>query len=88
MLCRKVHGLEEFLNLEELVLDNNEIDSTTDFPHLAHLHTLTLNKNKVFTSTELQIMDVVCKFPYFFMNFNTYVISPHLAGEGSQHMNL
>ena len=45
--CRQLTGLEEFCNLEELVLDNNCVDDTTVFPCLTHLHTLTLNKNRV-----------------------------------------
>ena len=46
-ICSSMAGLEEFCNLEELVLDNNNITDSTVFPHLEHLHTLTLNKNKV-----------------------------------------
>lgn len=40
-------GLENFTDLEELVLDNNWIDDDTEFPALNSLHTLTLNKNNV-----------------------------------------
>ena len=49
LFFRSVDGLGEFVNLEELVLDNNDISTMTSFPHLPHLHTLTLNKNKVST---------------------------------------
>ena len=42
-----LRGLECFMRLEELVLDNNFIDDNTKFPKLNQLQTLTLNKNKV-----------------------------------------
>lgn len=59
---KSVNGLEEFLNLEELVLDNNNINTMTSFPHLAHLHTLTLNKNKL-TKIEDILDNIEQKFP-------------------------
>lgn len=47
-LRRSLAGLERFVVLEELVLDNNHLDdSSLSLPHLPHLHTLTLNKNNV-----------------------------------------
>ena len=33
--------------LEELVLDNNEIDDSVEFPQMPKLHTLLINKNKI-----------------------------------------
>lgn len=44
---RSLHGIEEFVNLQELVLDNNCLGDDVQFPKLELLHTLTLNKNKV-----------------------------------------
>lgn len=46
---RSLQGVEKFLMLEELVLDNNQLtdDSLSKIPSLPHLHTLTLNKNNV-----------------------------------------
>lgn len=40
-------GLEAFVDLKELVLDNNQLGDSLALPHLAGLHTLSLNKNKV-----------------------------------------
>ncbi|KAJ8318513.1 hypothetical protein KUTeg_003604 [Tegillarca granosa] len=47
MMLQKLSGLEEFTNLEELVLDNNMIGDATEFPKLKSLHTLTMNKNNL-----------------------------------------
>ncbi|XP_006818104.1 leucine-rich melanocyte differentiation-associated protein-like [Saccoglossus kowalevskii] len=44
---RTLEGIDKFLNLQELVLDNNNLDDTLVFPHLPHLHILTVNKNKI-----------------------------------------
>ncbi|XP_060575633.1 leucine-rich melanocyte differentiation-associated protein-like [Ruditapes philippinarum] len=55
-------GLEEFCHLQELVLDNNEINDYTVFPHLQQLHTLTLNKNKL-TDLEHLISEIKSKLP-------------------------
>ena len=46
---RSLEGIEKFLMLQELILDNNQLtdESLSNFPSLPHLHTLTLNKNKV-----------------------------------------
>ncbi|GAB1598896.1 leucine-rich melanocyte differentiation-associated protein-like [Argonauta hians] len=46
-LLYTLKGLENFTDLEELVLDNNWIDDDTEFPALNSLHTLTLNKNNI-----------------------------------------
>lgn len=40
-------GIEHFPLLKELVLDNNQLNDTIIIPYLPHLHTLSLNKNKV-----------------------------------------
>lgn len=55
-LFRSLEGLVNFSVLEELVLDNNELsDSSLDLPPLMHLRTLTLNKNQVILSPELNL---------------------------------
>lgn len=59
---KSLTGLEEFCHLQELVLDNNDIDDSTVFPHLKHLHTLTLNKNKI-TDLERLVKEIKGKFP-------------------------
>ncbi|XP_075114085.1 leucine-rich melanocyte differentiation-associated protein [Leptodactylus fuscus] len=46
-LLRSLEGLEGFLYLEELILDNNQLGNHIAFPLLPYLHTLTLNKNKI-----------------------------------------
>ncbi|KAG6459612.1 leucine-rich melanocyte differentiation-associated protein [Manduca sexta] len=40
-------GIEQFVRLEELILDNNEIGDGLAFPHLPHLKTLSLNNNQI-----------------------------------------
>ena len=42
-----LHGLENFIQLEELVADNNEIFDKTEFPSIPTLKTLSLNNNKL-----------------------------------------
>jgi hypothetical protein len=42
-----LQGIEYFTSLEELILDNNLLDDSTQFPFNPLLHTLSLNKNKV-----------------------------------------
>lgn len=44
---QSLHGLENFEQLTELILDNNAIDDNLSIPSLPHLHTLSVNKNKV-----------------------------------------
>ncbi|XP_069741572.1 leucine-rich melanocyte differentiation-associated protein isoform X2 [Narcine bancroftii] len=46
-LLRSLEGLEEFICLEELILDNNLLRSDLQLPGLPHLHTLTINKNQI-----------------------------------------
>lgn len=40
-------GLDGFTELRELVLDNNQLTDSLIIPYLPHLHTLSLNKNRV-----------------------------------------
>ncbi|XP_072050949.1 leucine-rich melanocyte differentiation-associated protein-like [Amphiura filiformis] len=44
---RSLEGLDRFTLLEELVLDNNDIDDSIQFPQMPKLHTLQINKNKI-----------------------------------------
>lgn len=46
-LLRSLEGLEEFVCLEELILDNNLLRSDLQLPRLPYLHTLTINKNQI-----------------------------------------
>ena len=46
-LYRTLNGLNSFVKLKELILDNNQLGDDMEIPELAHLHTLTLNKNKI-----------------------------------------
>ncbi|XP_072439410.1 leucine-rich melanocyte differentiation-associated protein isoform X3 [Chiloscyllium punctatum] len=46
-LLRSLEGLEEFICLEELILDNNLLRHDLQLPRLPHLHTLTINKNQI-----------------------------------------
>ncbi|XP_062926233.1 leucine-rich melanocyte differentiation-associated protein isoform X1 [Mobula hypostoma] len=46
-LLRSLEGLEEFVCLEELILDNNLLRSDLQLPRLPHLHTLMINKNQI-----------------------------------------
>ncbi|XP_074029028.1 leucine-rich melanocyte differentiation-associated protein isoform X2 [Leptinotarsa decemlineata] len=41
-------GLEGFTQLKELVLDNNQLTDSLVLPYLPQLHTLSLNKNKIY----------------------------------------
>lgn len=43
-----LEGLESFLVLEELILDNNSLNDGVNFCYLPLLNTLSLNNNKVF----------------------------------------
>ena len=40
-------GLESFVYIEELILDNNQLDENVEFPFNQNLNTLSINKNKV-----------------------------------------
>ena len=44
---RKLGDLAPFSQLEELIVDNNEVGDDVEFPRLAKLHTLMLNKNRL-----------------------------------------
>ncbi|XP_038639121.1 leucine-rich melanocyte differentiation-associated protein isoform X2 [Scyliorhinus canicula] len=46
-LLRSLEGLEEFICLEELILDNNLLRNDLKLPRLPHLNTLTINKNQI-----------------------------------------
>ncbi|XP_063130702.1 leucine-rich melanocyte differentiation-associated protein isoform X4 [Rattus norvegicus] len=46
-LLRSLEGLSAFRSLEELILDNNLLGDDLVLPGLPHLHTLTLNKNRI-----------------------------------------
>uniref|UniRef100_A0A8C6VMM6 Leucine rich melanocyte differentiation associated n=1 Tax=Naja naja TaxID=35670 RepID=A0A8C6VMM6_NAJNA len=46
-LVRSLEGLQAFNCLEELILDNNLLESDLCLPRLPHLHTLMLNKNQI-----------------------------------------
>lgn len=45
--CRSLVGLNAFGELEELIVDNNLLGNDLQLPRLPHLHTLTLNKNRI-----------------------------------------
>ena len=51
----KLDGLETFIKLEELILDNNILEDGTQFPPNKGLLALSLNKNKVSANV------VICK---------------------------
>ncbi|KAM4032095.1 leucine-rich melanocyte differentiation-associated protein isoform 2-T2 [Anomaloglossus baeobatrachus] len=56
-LLRSLEGLEDFVCLEELILDNNQLGNHIIFPLFSYLHTLTLNKNEL---TELDyLLDIL-----------------------------
>ncbi|KAK3609641.1 hypothetical protein CHS0354_028845 [Potamilus streckersoni] len=59
---RNLQRLEEFPNLEELILDNNELGDDAHFPTLKLLHTLTLNKNKL-TNLEQLLQNIQNNLP-------------------------
>ncbi|XP_076141241.1 leucine-rich melanocyte differentiation-associated protein [Alosa pseudoharengus] len=44
---RSLVGLNAFSELEELIVDNNLLGNDLQLPRLPHLHTLTLNKNRL-----------------------------------------
>lgn len=55
-------GLENFTRLEELILDNNKIGDSVNFPHLPKLKTLSINNNQI-TDLESLINKINEKFP-------------------------
>ncbi|XP_038061534.1 leucine-rich melanocyte differentiation-associated protein-like [Patiria miniata] len=44
---RSLEGLERFIKLEELVLDQNELNDSINIPPIPTLQTLVLNKNRI-----------------------------------------
>ncbi|XP_075073183.1 leucine-rich melanocyte differentiation-associated protein isoform X2 [Mixophyes fleayi] len=46
-LLQSLDGLEGFVCLKELILDNNLLGNHVCFPSLPYLHTLTVNKNQI-----------------------------------------
>ena len=59
---QKLDGLERFVNLVELNLDNNAIDDRTDFPAITSLQTLTLNNNNL-NSLEIVVGKIGKAYP-------------------------
>lgn len=57
-----LEGVENFPNLTELVVDNNEIDDSVILSEMPHLHTLSLNNNKI-TNLDLLVKKIKLKLP-------------------------
>lgn len=57
-----LQGVEKFMNLQELVLDNNNLTDSFSLPKLQHLHTLSLNKNNI-SNLELLLTKVSHNLP-------------------------
>ncbi|XP_046963486.1 leucine-rich melanocyte differentiation-associated protein-like [Vanessa cardui] len=55
-------GLENFKALEELILDNNKLGDTVNFPHLPRLRTLSINKNQI-SDLDRLINEISKNFP-------------------------
>ncbi|XP_053201570.1 leucine-rich melanocyte differentiation-associated protein-like [Panonychus citri] len=63
--CNCLHtlsGLDRFINLEELILDNNDLDDSVNFPYNNRLTTLSLNKNKL-VNLEKLLNKLLISFP-------------------------
>lgn len=58
-LLEKTEGLRRFVGLKELILDNNNLSDIT-LPILPFLHTLSLNKNRVYSLDTL--LDKLAKY--------------------------
>lgn len=43
-----ISAVRDFVNLEELILDNNKLRDCSTLPHMPNLLTLSLNNNKVY----------------------------------------
>ncbi|KAJ4948696.1 hypothetical protein JOQ06_020226, partial [Pogonophryne albipinna] len=55
---RSLAGLETFIELEELIVDNNLLGNDLLLPRLPNLHTLTLNKNQIsFQTNHLALLE-------------------------------
>lgn len=59
---RNVNGLEKFVQLRDLILDNNELADDVTFPHINTLDTLFLNKNRI-TDLDSLIQQLGVSFP-------------------------
>lgn len=59
---QSLDGLEMFLHLTELILDNNELNDSIKFPEMLVLQTLSLNNNKL-TNLEMLINQIKTKLP-------------------------
>ncbi|PSN34291.1 Leucine-rich repeat-containing protein, partial [Blattella germanica] len=57
-----LQGVDKFLNLEELVLDNNNLTDAVQVPHLPNLQILSLNKNNI-SNLELLLNKVAHSLP-------------------------
>lgn len=65
-----VKGLECFVDLEELILDNNELTDDVNFPNLAKLATLSVNKNRV---VDLDRFVSMCRWKFPSLTFLSLV---------------
>jgi len=61
-----VRGLEAFIELEELILDNNGLTDDLNFPNLPKLKTLSLNKNKI---VDLERFVSMCRWKFPALSF-------------------
>lgn len=59
---RTLNGLNMFENLEELILDNNQLGDDLEITFLPHLHTLTLNKNRI-ANLDVLLEKIASNFP-------------------------
>ena len=65
-----VKGLEKFVDLEELILDNNELTDDINFPNLAKLVTLSVNKNRI---VDLDRFASMCRWKFPALTFLSLV---------------
>lgn len=65
-----VKGLEKFVDLEELILDNNELTDDVNFPNLAKLVTLSVNKNRI---VDLDRFASMCRWKFPQLTFLSLV---------------
>jgi len=68
-----VKGLESFVDLEELVLDNNSLTDEVIFPNLLKLRTLSLNKNQM---SDLDRVVSLCRWKFPNLNFLSLLGNP------------
>ncbi|RWS00647.1 leucine-rich repeat-containing protein C10orf11-like isoform X1, partial [Dinothrombium tinctorium] len=57
-----LEGIENFIQLQELILDNNNLDDNVHFPSNANLRLLSLNKNK-FKNLDLLLRKISISYP-------------------------